>query len=101
MLRVSVANTPAKATLSGFIHCAFQAHWEAGAPLKYLLLLLDQMDRSIPLVKKIWEYSADALSVGCDELFQPAMDQRWAWLEDIRKGRLSENDIVQKADFDY
>ncbi|KAI0762752.1 hypothetical protein C8Q74DRAFT_1371747 [Fomes fomentarius] len=74
-------------------HCS--SHWEAGAPLKYLLLLLDQMEKSIPLMKKIWEFSADAQS-GRDKILQRALDQRRAWLTDIQNGRLSEDDIVKK-----
>lgn len=81
--------------LLGFTHCAFQAHWEAGAPLKYLLLLLDQMEQSIPLMKKIWEFSADAQS-GRDTILQRALNQRRAWLNDIQNGRLSEDDVVKK-----
>ncbi|KAI0762751.1 hypothetical protein C8Q74DRAFT_176892 [Fomes fomentarius] len=79
-----------------YAYCAFQAHWEAGAPLKYLLLLLDQMDKSIPLMKRIWEFSADASS-SRDALFQRALDQRDVWWDSIRNGRISEDSFVQKV----
>lgn len=79
-----------------YAYCAFQGHWEAGAPLKYLLLLLDQMDKSIPLMKRIWEFSADASS-GRDALFQRALDQRDVWWDNIRNGRISEDSFVQKV----
>ncbi|KAI0735556.1 hypothetical protein C8Q76DRAFT_668229 [Earliella scabrosa] len=75
-----------------FTYCAFNVHWDAGAPLKYLLAFLDQLEMSIPLMKKIWEFSADAPS-GRDALFQRALEQRRAWLDDINSGRISQEDL--------
>ena len=77
---------------SGFISCAFNAHWDAGVPLKYLLVLLDQLHKSIPLMKRIWEFSADASS-GRDTALQQAMETRQGWLDDINSGRISQEEL--------
>ncbi|KAI0735555.1 hypothetical protein C8Q76DRAFT_286467 [Earliella scabrosa] len=75
-----------------FISCAFNAHWDAGVPLKYLLVLLDQLHKSIPLMKRIWEFSADASS-GRDAALQQAMETRQGWLDDINSGRISREEL--------
>ena len=39
---------------SGFLHCAYHAQFDGGTTPRGLLLVLDMLKESLPMVKKIW-----------------------------------------------
>lgn len=42
---------------SGLLHCAYHAQFDGGTTPRGLLLVLDMLEESLPMVKKIWELS--------------------------------------------
>jgi hypothetical protein len=60
---------------SGFLHCAFHAQFDGGSTPKLLLGVLDRLGESVPMMKNIWEFTAQA-GMGRDEAFDEDMKKR-------------------------
>ena len=76
------------------MHSAFRAHWAASAPLGSLLLLLDQLEETIPLMKRIWEFSADS-TTGRDAILQRDIERGKVWRKQVEEGSVSETARVR------
>lgn len=44
----------------GFLHCALHAQFDVAASARFMMFILDLMEKSIPLMRGIWEFSANA-----------------------------------------
>jgi len=63
-----------------FLHAALGCLWRADAPVRITLPIIDRIEKSIPKMKRIWEYSAMAEN-GRDAMLQRTI----SYGESIRK----------------
>lgn len=48
-------------THSGFLHCGYHAQFDGGTTTRLLLLNLDKLENCVPVMMKIWEFTAVVL----------------------------------------
>ncbi len=79
----------------GFLYCAYNSHYDGGAPARDLLDILDRMKESIAPMGRIWEFTANA-SAGRDQALMSALAFRQQLLDKIAKGTIREQDRVYR-----
>lgn len=78
-------------TSSGFLHCAYYAQFDGGTTLGFLFTVLDRLEQSVPMMKRIWEVTPqaagrdEALKVDLEALgeFRRAFDTKHMQLDTI------------------
>ncbi|CDO72727.1 hypothetical protein BN946_scf184990.g10 [Trametes cinnabarina] len=75
------------------LHFAVDALMEAGSPASQILGLLDRIRDGIPIVKRIWEFSADAVS-GCDAMLYRDMSLRKRLVQRMQDGQIAADGII-------
>ncbi|RPD81620.1 hypothetical protein L226DRAFT_541311 [Lentinus tigrinus ALCF2SS1-7] len=80
---------------AGFLQCSFDSHYNGGAPARDLLDTLDRLKDSIPPMKRIWEFTANAVA-GRDFVLKQALQIRQQLLDKIANGTIQEQDKVYK-----
>ena len=77
------------------MHCALHAQFDVAATVRFMIFILDQMEKSLPLVKGIWEFSANflMLKTGLDA----DMDMRKRLMSALGSGRINMETVLAKA----
>ncbi|TFK52145.1 hypothetical protein OE88DRAFT_1657225 [Heliocybe sulcata] len=76
-----------------FLHCAVDNYFQAGAPIKLTLPMLEGIRTASEKVKKIWEYSALAMQ-GRDQVVRDALGMEEEIKGLLRQGRYTLEDSV-------
>ncbi|OSD05835.1 hypothetical protein PYCCODRAFT_1361536 [Trametes coccinea BRFM310] len=80
------------------LHFALDALLEAGSPAFEILALMKRIRDDIPVIKRIWEFSADAVS-GRDTELERDMSLRNRLLTRMQEGKIAHDDTVQYGMF--
>ncbi|KAI9059649.1 hypothetical protein FKP32DRAFT_1579551 [Trametes sanguinea] len=80
------------------LHFALDALLEAGSPAHEILALLNRIRDDIPVIKRIWEYSADSVS-GRDAALKRDMALRDRLLSRMQEGQIGPDDTVRHGMF--
>ncbi|KAL7285807.1 hypothetical protein ACG7TL_000916 [Trametes sanguinea] len=78
------------------LHCALDTLLEAGSPAQEVLALMNRIRDDIPVIKRIWEFSADAVS-GRDTALERDMSLRNRLLTSMQEGKILHDDTAAIA----
>ena len=78
---------------SGFLHCAYHAQYDGGSSVQFLLLILDRLERSTPMMKTIWGVTPQA-AMGRDKALEADLEAREKFRRALDAGEIEMDSLV-------